>query len=142
MPPVPSGADPRSALLANLTTSHLFQAWGGESLKLYLWLRPRARRTHAEPGEAGQLQQGYLEAVATGAEIEQAIGVSKNTVTKAARELQDLGVATYQADRTGYRFRLGEWLSRPALHGRAALSGEAYYLDALLAGQIGVGTEG
>ena len=107
--------------------SDLFERIGGDALKLYLWLRARARLEPAPSGGA------YLEAEATGAEIERVIGVSKNTVTKLARELQILGVATFEGGRTGYRFRLGERLAGPAGEQSLLLTAEVYYLDARLA---------
>ena len=107
--------------------SDLFERMSGDALKLYLWLRARAT---LETGPSPDV--GYVEAEATGAEIERAVGVSKNTVTKLARELDSLGVATFQGGRTGYRFRLGEALARPAEIPGLALSAEVLYLDAQL----------
>ncbi len=105
--------------------SALFERMSGDALKLYLWLRARVR-LESSPASEG----GYLEAEATGAEIERAVGVSKNTVTKLARELDSIGVATFQGGRTGYRFRLGETLARPAEVPGLELSAEVFYLDA------------
>jgi biotin operon repressor len=108
--------------------SGLFERMGGDAVKLYLWLRARAR-VERDP-VAGAT---YLVVEATGAEIERAIGVSKNTITKLARELQDLGIATFQGGRTGYRFRVGETLTRPAEVEGLTLAAEVFYLDARLA---------
>ena len=108
--------------------SDLFERFGGDALKLYLWLRARARLV-----PAAHQDEAYLEAEATGAEIERAIGVSKNTVTKLARELQALGVASFEGSRTGYCFRLGERCSRPAGVDGLTLAAEVFYLDAWLA---------
>ncbi len=111
--------------------SDLFERMSGDALKLYLWLRARAG---LEPGSP--VDGGYLEAEATGAEIERAVGVSKNTVTKLARELDSIGVATFQGGRTGYRFRLGERLARPAEVPGLELSAEVFYLDAQLTASL------
>ena len=107
--------------------SGLFERASGDALKLYLWLRARARLAASPP------EGGYLEAEVTGAEIERAVGVSKNTVTKLARELDSLGIATFQGGRTGYRFRLGETIARPAELPGLELRSEVFYLDAQLA---------
>lgn len=116
------------ALPPDFAQSNLFERAGGHALKLYLWLRARARL-----GPDSSADSGYLEVEATGAEIERAIGVSKNTVTKLARELDSLGIATFQGGRTGYRFRLGEALARPAGVPGLVLAAEVFYLDAQLA---------
>ena len=115
-----------SALPPSFARSDLFERASGDALKLYLWLRARVR---LEPSPDG----GYLETEATGAEIERAIGVSKNTVTKLARELDSLGIAAFQGGRTGYHFRLGEGLARAAAVPGLDLTAEVFYLDALLA---------
>lgn len=122
----------RSILPDGLAETELFRRWEADSLKLYLWLRTRARPGPPR-GDSGQpLRRGYLAVDVGGAEIEEAIGVSKNTVTKLARSLRDLGVATFQADRAGYHFRLGEWLAWPGDEAGPELRAEAFYLDALL----------
>jgi hypothetical protein len=130
---MPREARPPIALPPGLPDAALFRGWGADSLKLYLWLRAHVRQGEAREPEAGDARQGYLEVDAAGAEIEQAIGVSKNTVTKLARDLQELGVATFRADRAGYHFRLGEWATRRASGLSLDLTGEVFYLDALLA---------
>ena len=116
------------ALPPDFAQSDLFERMSGDALKLYLWLRARVRLDPSSSAEGR-----YLEAEATGAEIERAIGVSKNTVTKLARELDSLGIATFQGGRTGYRFRLGEALGKPAAIPGLELSAELFYLDAQLA---------
>lgn len=132
--PSPTSVErPGVSLPPGFADSDLFRRWGADALKLYLWLRAHVRPGRALPGEEGAgLRRGYLEADASGAEIEAAIGVSKNTVTKLARELRDLGVATFDAGRAGYHFRLGEWLARRTGDSGLALRAEAFYLEALL----------
>ena len=129
--PIATG-EVQTPLPPGLADSDLFHGWGGDSLKLYLWLRARARRGPATTAEPDAEQRGFLEADATGADIEQAIGVSKNTVTKLARELQSLGVASVRGDRLGYHFRLGEWFTRKAVDADLDLLAEVFYLEALL----------
>ncbi len=113
---------------AALADSELFHGWDPAAFKLYFWLRARIRR--AEPG--GEPRRGYLIADASGAELEAAIGVSKNTVTKLARTLQDLEVATFESDRAGYHFRLGEWHAQRATGLDLELAAEVFYLEARL----------
>ncbi len=125
------------ALPPDFAQSDLFERMSGDALKLYLWLRTRARLEPPPPSDGG-----YLEAEATGAEIERAIGVSKNTVTKLARELDSLGLATFQGGRTGYRFRLGESLARPGGIPGLPLAAEVFYLDAQLASPRQAGRRG
>ncbi len=88
------------------------------------------------PTAAGSIasRRGYLEVDAAGAEIERAIGVSKNTVTKVVRELRDLRAITFRADRVGYHFRLGEWVAWTTDDADLELRAAAFYLDALLEG--------
>jgi len=128
--------DLRTALPPGFADADLFHRWEADSLKLYLWLRAHVRRgATISPAAAGP-RHGYLEADATGAEIEAAIGVSKNTVTKLARQLQDLGVATFRGDRAGYHFRLGEWFAQRAAGADLELRVEAFYLEALLSAPL------
>jgi hypothetical protein len=120
-PPVPP-AFPRS---------RLFESLGGDALKLYLWLRERARVVAPDPSTPA-----YLEAAVTSQEVERAVGVSKNTVTKLARELQALGVASFESGRAGYLFRLGEVISSRTRASDLPLTATVFYLDARLAADL------
>jgi hypothetical protein len=133
------------ALPPSLPQSDLFARMSGDALKLYLWLRARARVESPSPSSApssAPTDIAYLEAEATSAEIERAVDVSKNTVTKLARELQTLGLVTFQGGRTGYRFRVGETLSRSCEPEGVVLSAAVFYLDARLAAETGEGSRG
>ena len=127
--------DSQLSLPPGFSDGALFQAWEADSLKLYLWLRAHVRRSPPLSEDPGLERRGYLEVDTTGAAIELAIGVSKNTVTKLVRDLDERRVATSRADRAGYHFRLGEWFARRAAGPNLELVGEAFYLDAILPGQ-------
>ena len=145
----------RSPLPEGLTASELFFDWEPASLKLYLWLRSKARIAPPEsddgvPESGVGVGFGYIVADVSGAEIERSVGVSKNTITKLARDLQERGIASFSADRVGYHFRLGEWTLYRRRHeqgpagqsstidpgglslGALAIPGFAYYLDLLV----------
>ena len=114
--------------LPALTNTELFRLWDPSALKLYLWLRYRTERSPRRDS----LAHGYLTVDATNSDLELAIDVSKNTITKLTRILQDLGVCTVTADRNGYHFRLGEWITLPAAHLSFPLTADVFYLDALV----------
>ena len=76
--------------------------------------------------------RGYLTVDATNSDLESAIDISKNTITKLTRILQDLRVCTVTADRNGYHFRLGEWVTVPAADLSLPLTADVFYLDALV----------
>jgi hypothetical protein len=114
--------------LPALTNTELFRVWDASALKLYLWLRYRAERSPRRDS----VSQGFLTVDATNSELELAIDVSKNTITKLTRILQDLGVCTVTADRNGYHFRLGEWVTVAATHLSLPLTADVFYLDALV----------
>lgn len=141
-----TSVDPRlAALPASLTDSTLFHGWETLSFKLYVWLRAHGSRGPGEPLGTdasatslihGYVEHGYIEVDVTGSEIERVVGISKNTVTKLARDLQEVGVVTFRGDRVGYHFRLGEWLSQRAAGANLDLQVESYYLEALIARKL------
>ncbi len=114
--------------LPALTNTDLFRLWDPSALKLYLWLRDRAARSPRRDSGV----RGFLTVDATNSELELAIDISKNTITKLTRILQDLRVCTITADRNGYHFRLGEWVTVPAADLSLSLTADVYYLDALV----------
>ena len=114
--------------LPALTNTDLFRLWDPSALKLYLWLRDRTARSPRRDSATS----GYLTVDATNSELELAIDISKNTITKLTRILQDLRVSTVTADRNGYHFRLGEWLTVPSADLGLPLTADVYYLDALV----------
>jgi hypothetical protein len=115
----------------------LFYRWGADSQKLYYWLR-----RHVCRGEAGAVPEalswhgrGYLCTYATADMLmEQAVPVSKNTLTKLVAELRTIGVVQTRTMGRGYIFLLGEWLHRPGQDDLPFdLYFEAFYLEARLA---------
>jgi hypothetical protein len=114
--------------LPALTNTELFRLWDPSALKLYIWLRDRATRSPHDESAT----RGFLTVDATNSELESAIDISKNTITKLTRTLQDLRVCTVTADRNGYHFRLGEWVTVPAADLSLPLTADVFYLDALL----------
>jgi hypothetical protein len=114
--------------LPALTNTDLFRLWDPSALKLYIWLRDRAIRSPRRDPVA----HGFLTVDATNSELELAIDISKNTITKLTRILQDLRVCTVTADRNGYHFRLGECVTVPSADLSLPLTADIYYLDALV----------